>query len=104
MGGRTVEKQRSLDLSVVRQLYHDIIILEIGTNDLSYCKPEVVGSSIEELVRLILQRFLFALSASVMLYHAEKPTLTLHTFFDQARFLQRYLEVVFARFSNVFYN
>ena len=51
VGGRTVEKVRSFDLHVVHDLSPDTVILEIGTNDLPFSKPEVVGSAIEELVR-----------------------------------------------------
>lgn len=54
VGGRTVPKLRRLDLHVVRRLAPEIVILEIGTNDLSSVKPETVGSSIEELVLSIL--------------------------------------------------
>lgn len=49
-GGRTVAKLRAFDLSKVHSSSPDIIILEVGTNDLSHLPPEVVGSAIEELV------------------------------------------------------
>ena len=49
-GGRTVGKLQSYNLHVVRQLMPDIVILEVGTNDLPSVAPEVVGSSIEDLV------------------------------------------------------
>lgn len=51
VGSRTVEKLRRYDLHVVRHLAPDVVILEVGTNDLSDISTEVVGSSIEELVR-----------------------------------------------------
>lgn len=43
-------KLQSYNLHVVRQLMPDIVILEVGTNDLPSVAPEVVGSSIEDLV------------------------------------------------------
>ena len=43
VGGRTVAKLRKHDLGVVSSLCPDIVILEIGTNDLALSKPEVVG-------------------------------------------------------------
>ena len=43
VGGRTVPKLRMFDLHVVKKLSPDIIILEIGTNDLTRVGPEVVG-------------------------------------------------------------
>ena len=48
-GGRTVEKLLKYDLIFVLNFRPDIILLEIGTNDLSHSAPEVVGSKIEEL-------------------------------------------------------
>ena len=54
ISGRTVPKALSLDLDVIRKLKPDIVILEFGTNDLSSCRPETVGSNIEDLVRIFL--------------------------------------------------
>lgn len=45
------------DLHVVRDLTPDIIILEIGTNDLSHAPPDVVGSAIDDLVCLLLNDY-----------------------------------------------
>ena len=53
VGGRTVPKLRIFDLHVVKQLSPDIIILEIGTNDLTRVSPEVVGSEINDFVRFL---------------------------------------------------
>ena len=53
VGGRTVAKLRK---HFLHGLCPDIVILEIGTNDLALSKPEVVGSEIEELVRLLLDQ------------------------------------------------
>ena len=57
VGGGTVEKLQRCDLHMVRRLALDVVILEVGTNDLSNVGPEVVGSSIEELVSLLLDAF-----------------------------------------------
>ena len=54
VGGRTVPKLRKFDLHVVKRLSPDIIILEIGTNDLTRNGPEIVGSEIDDFVRFIL--------------------------------------------------
>ena len=40
------------DLGIVSSLSPQVVILEIGTNDLTRLRPEVTGSEIEELVRL----------------------------------------------------
>ena len=57
IGGRTVTKLRKYDFGVVARLSQDIVILEIGTNDLSFLPPEVVGSEIEELVSQLQQAY-----------------------------------------------
>ena len=53
VGGRTVQTLQANDLHVVRDLAPDIVILEIGTNDLTHTFPEIVGSKIEDFVRLL---------------------------------------------------
>ena len=55
VGGRTVEKLKKFDLSVLETFKPDILLLEIGTNDLSRFKPETVGSSIEEFTILFVR-------------------------------------------------
>ena len=46
------------DLDVVSSLAPDLVILDIGTNDLAASGPEVVaGSRIEELVNLLLDTY-----------------------------------------------
>ena len=62
VGGRTVPNLRAFDLHEVKRLSPDIVILELGTNDLSYVGPEVVGSAIDDLVRLLLDSFFGACS------------------------------------------
>jgi len=49
-GGRTVAKTMRCDLHVVKAFAPHIVILQLGTNDLSHLDPLVVGSEIEELV------------------------------------------------------
>ena len=48
---------QSPDLYVVERIAPDVLILEIGTNDLVDKSPEVVGSEIENLVRLLLGHY-----------------------------------------------
>ena len=57
VGGRTVSKLQPYDLHVVRRLSPDVIILEIGKNYLSFMRPEIVGSAIVDLVRLLSSEF-----------------------------------------------
>ena len=46
-------KTLQYDLPVVASFAPDIVILQLGTNGLSRLDPLVVGSSIEELVRIL---------------------------------------------------
>ena len=57
VGGSTVSKLRSFDLHVVERIARDVLILEIGTNDLVDTSPEVVGSEIESLVCLLVDDY-----------------------------------------------
>ena len=57
VGGHTMKKLCLYDLGVVSALKPDVIILEIGTNDLVANRPEVIGSEIDDLVQLLLQSY-----------------------------------------------
>ena len=46
-------------LGVVSSLSPHAAVLEISTNDLSALRPEVVGSEIEKLVRLLFETYSF---------------------------------------------
>ena len=48
VGGRTVEKIKQFDLANVSRFAPDIVMLEIGSNDLCNSSPETVGSQIDE--------------------------------------------------------
>ena len=56
-GGCTVPKLWSCDLLIVSRLLPDLVILEIGTNDLSTEEHSLIAASIEVLVRLLHDRF-----------------------------------------------
>ena len=55
--GRTVEKLKTFDLSVLQTFKPDILLLDIGTNYLSRFKPETVGSSIEDFILFVRHYF-----------------------------------------------
>ena len=55
--GRTVAKVMKYDLSFVQKYKHDILILELGTNDLSVQVPETVGFQIDDLVHLFRDKY-----------------------------------------------
>ena len=54
IGGRTVDKLVKYDFGYVQKFQPNIVILEVGTNDLPLTKPETVGSKIDDLVHLLL--------------------------------------------------
>ncbi|CAH3161662.1 unnamed protein product, partial [Porites evermanni] len=53
VGGRTVEKTIPCDLHLVESFAPHIVILQLGTNDLSHLDPSVAASAIEHNVRQI---------------------------------------------------
>lgn len=57
VGGRCAASLRSHDLGIIGSNAPEIVILEIGTNDLSHLQPEVVGSAIDDLVNLLFSKF-----------------------------------------------
>ena len=57
VGGRTVSSLRSFDLPVICRTAPEVVILEIGTNDLSQNGPEVVASDIEDFACFLLREF-----------------------------------------------
>ena len=102
VGGRTVQKLRLYDLHVVRYLAPDIVILEVGTNDLSDLGPEVVGSSIEELVGSLLDEF--SVSVVGVCHVIPRGVSFSHSavFLQRAKILNNYVRVVLAPCRNVF--
>jgi hypothetical protein len=56
-GGRTVDKVLKYDLSWVKKYKPDIVILEMGTNDLLGHTPEVVGSKLDDLVHVLRDQY-----------------------------------------------
>ena len=52
-GGQTVEKTIRYDLQVVQSFVSHIVILQLGTNDLSHIDPLVAASEIEDLVSIL---------------------------------------------------
>ena len=53
VGGRTVAKMLKYDRKVVHSICLDIVVVQLGTNDLSPCPPHQVGSAIDDFVHLL---------------------------------------------------
>ena len=102
IGGRTVPKALSLDLAVIKKLKPDIVILELGTNDLSSCRPETVGSDIEDLVRIFLDSLGVAVVGVCRVLPCCHSDPTISQFNVKVDILNRYLEVIFEHHPRVF--
>jgi len=72
VGGRTVAKLTASDLGVVQRAMPDIVILEIGSNDLTNSPPEVVESAIDKLVTILKQLYKI-MCVYAALYHKVSP-------------------------------
>ena len=102
VGGHTVAKLRLFDLCVPDQIASDILILEIGTNDLVATSPEVVGSEIENLICLLVEEYKVRV---VCVCHVVPRRHSHHeaaSFFERVKILQQYLNVVLSPIPNVF--
>ena len=53
IGGRSVDKTRQFDLRVVESFTNDIVILKLGTNDLTALSAIETGSTLEDLVHML---------------------------------------------------
>ncbi len=96
--GRTVQKLRQHYLDEVLRLLPDIVLLEIGTNDLSYLRPKVVGSQIEELVVLLPEIYMVKV-VGVCLVTARWRN---HLFEQKRTILNQYITVVIEHIPKVF--
>jgi lysophospholipase L1-like esterase len=92
VGGRTVPKLRKLDMGVVTGISPDIVILDIGTNDLTLTSPKVVGSDIEELVRSLVAEY--SVRAVVLCQVTPRATNKSSNFNERAKLLNQYTRVV----------
>ena len=105
IGGRTMAKLRSFDLHVVSSISPDVVILEIGTNDLSLEPPEVVGSTIEDLVRLLLDSFSVRVVGVCFVIPrgtSEMSHVPASLFAQRAEILNHYVSVVLEGIPKVF--
>ena len=59
-GGRIVDKVFKYDLSWVEKCKPDIVILEIGTKNLSIYTPDLVGSKLNDLANVLRDQKKFA--------------------------------------------
>ena len=102
MGSLTVSKLRQRDLSVVSSFAPDIVILEIGTNDLTVDRPEVVGSTIEELVRFLKEDMAIRVVGVCEVIPRGESYPRAANFNESVSVLNQHLRVVLPALSNIF--
>ena len=102
VGGRTVSKLLQFDLHVVRDCNPDIVILEIGTNDLSKEGPELVGSQIDDLVMLLIRDYSVRVIGVCLVIPRGIAYPDAAVFAQQADLLNIYLRTVLEQYKNVF--
>lgn len=96
VGGRTVDKLSALDLHCVQRLKPDIVILEIGSNDLCQpgVKPETVGSNIETLVHILHNQYQVKYIMVCQVINRATIPREVHCYNERVAILNQYLSVV----------
>ena len=80
VGDRTIAKVRKFDLSIIRRLSRDIIVLELGSNDLTKLPAQTVGSELETLVRYLHDEFTVKRIAVCQVIRRHSPQCTAYNF------------------------
>ncbi len=103
-GGRTVDKLTRYDLTCVSKYKPDIAILEVGTNDLSTLRPEVVGSKIDDLAQVLCDKYKVRVVGVCQVINCNIPQTRAPDcdFNAKAAILRQYLSVVLANQPHVF--
>ena len=57
IGNRTVSKTREYDLGIVEEFAPNVVIMQLGTNDLTTISAVETGSAIEDLCRLLYESY-----------------------------------------------
>ena len=100
---RTLTKVEKFDLGFVRAWKPDIVILELGTNNLTKFSPEAVGSSLEELVQLLYENCsVKVIGVCQVIKHCPQPPKMLN-FNSRVIKLHKYLKVVLEPLQFCFY-
>ena len=97
VGGRKVSALKHHDVHAITRISPDILVLEIGTNDLSAgIRPEVLGSAIDDLIVYINSSFAVRIIAVCMVIprrecNSDSPAAQ---FNHQARIFNQYISAV----------
>ena len=90
IGGRTVYKTREYDLGVVEEFASNVVIMQLGRNDLTTISAVENGSSIEDLCRLPYESYGVELIFVCQTLYRQDAS----SFNKQTDLLTKYLQVV----------
>ena len=90
IGGRTIAKALAFDLHVVEYFKPHVVILKLGTNDLTNLDPTTVGLSLEDLTQVL--HFRYGVQRIVVCQPIVRDKAT--EFNSQVTLLDMYLEIV----------
>lgn len=99
IGGRTIAKVLAFDLHVVESFQPHIVILELGTNDLTHLDPTTVGSSLEDLTQALHSCYGVQHVVVCQTIFRDKAT----KFSSQVTLLNEYCEIVISSLSHVYF-
>ena len=99
IGGRTVFKTKKFDLSAVEDFAPDVVVLQLGTNDLANTSAVETGSAIEDLCRLLHESYGVQVICVCQTLHRHDAPL----FNRQVNLLSQYLKVVLEPLSYTIY-
>ena len=97
VGGRTVSAIRRHDMAALKRISPDLLVLEVGTNDLSAgIRPEVLGSALDDFLSYIRSSFAVrAIAVCMVIPRRERfsGVPAVH-FNEQARIFNQYISAV----------
>ena len=101
VGGCSAAELQASYLHEVRRLSPDVILLEIGTNELTTSPPEVVGSAIDDLVCDLLQNYPVKIIGVCHVIPRRRVYRRSRLFAQRADRLKQYLQGVLGQYPRV---
>ena len=99
IGGRTVSKPREYDLGVVEEFGPHVVLMQLGTNDLTTISAVETGSAIEDLCPLLYESYGVELICVCQTLYRKDAS----SFNKRVDLLTKYLKVVLEPIPYVFY-
>ena len=99
IGGRTVSKTREYDLGIVEEFAPNVVIMQLGTNDLTTISAVETGSAIEDLCRLLYESYGVELICVCQTLYRQDAS----SFNKQVDLLTKHLKVVLEPIPYVLY-